>query len=286
MTDTIHRRQDWDLIIKPRSGPFEINLRELWSYRDLLVLLVHRDFVSTYKQTILGPIWFFIQPILTTLTFILVFGQIAGISTEGLPMLLFYMAGVTLWNYFSECLTKTATTFKDNASIFGKVYFPRLIMPFSIVVSNLVRLGIQFSLFLVFWLYYLIFKGNVHPTAYAFLTPLLVLLLGLLALGWGMIISSVTTKYRDLIFLLTFGIQLLMYATPIVYPLSRIGEKYKWLLLANPMTSIVETFRLGFLGKGTFSWGALAYSTGVTLFVLLAGVVIFNRVEKSFMDTV
>jgi len=286
MTDKEISSRDWDLVIKPQSGPFDINIKELWSYRDLLLLLVHRDFVSTYKQTILGPVWFFIQPILTTLTFILVFGQIAGISTDGLPQLLFYMAGITLWNYFSECLTKTATTFKDNANIFGKVYFPRLIMPFSLIVSNLVRLGIQFGLFLLFWLYYLIFKGNVHPTAYALLTPVLVLLLGLLALGWGMIISSVTTKYRDLIFLLTFGIQLLMYATPVIYPLSRIGEKYKWILLSNPMTAIVETFRLGWLGKGTFSWGALGYSAGVTGLVLLLGILIFNKVEKSFMDTV
>ena len=279
--------EKWDLVIKPQSGLFEINFKELWSYRDLLLLLVRRDFIATYKQTILGPIWFFLQPILTTLTFVIIFGRVAGLSTEGVPMVLFYMAGITLWNYFSESLTRTATVFKDNASIFGKVYFPRLVMPLSIVVSNLVKLGIQFSLFLVFWLYFLLIKGNVHPSPYLMLlTPLLVLLLGILGLGFGMIISAMTTKYRDMVFLLTFGIQLLMYATPIIYPLSSIGSKYKWLILANPMSAIIETFRVAFLGKGSFSWGALAYSSGVALVVLLVGTVVFNKVEKSFMDTV
>jgi len=286
MSEVDVQHEEWNLHIKPQSSLFEINFHELWSYRDLLMLLVRRDFVATYKQTILGPIWFFLQPVLTTLTYVIIFGRIAGISTEGIPMILFYMAGITLWNYFSECLNKTATVFKDNANVFGKVYFPRLIMPLSIVVSNLVKLGIQLVLFLGFWLYFLFFKGNVHPTVYIFLTPLLVLLLGLLALGFGMMISAMTTKYRDLIFLLTFGIQLLMYATPIIYPLSSIGLKYKWLILANPMSAIVETFRVGFLGRGSFSWGALAYSSVVTVAVLLFGTLVFNKVEKSFMDTV
>jgi len=280
------KSEEWDLVIKPQSNLFEINFREIWSYRDLLMLLVRRDFVATYKQTILGPIWFFLQPILTTLIFVIIFGRVAGISTDGVPMILFYMAGITLWNYFSESLNKTSTVFKDNANIFGKVYFPRLIMPLSIVVSNLVKLGIQFSLFLIFWLYYLLFKGDIHPTIYVLLTPLLILLLGLLGLGFGMLISALTTKYRDLVFLLTFGIQLLMYATPVIYPLSSIGQKYKWLILANPMSAIVETFRLGFLGKGSFSVGSLAYSTATTLFILFLGTLIFNKVEKSFMDTV
>jgi lipopolysaccharide transport system permease protein len=278
--------EDWDMEIKPHSGLFELNLREIWSYRDLLLLLVRRDFVASYKQTILGPIWFFLQPILTTLTFIVIFGRIAGISTDDVPMILFYLAGITLWNYFSESLVRTSTVFRDNANIFGKVYFPRLIMPLSIIVSNLVKLGIQLSLFLLFWAYFLIFKSNVHPNLYILLTPVLIILLGLLGLGFGMIISALTTKYRDLALLLSFSIQLLMYATPIIYPLSKINPKYKFLLLANPMTSIVETFRMGFLGKGSFSWGSFSYSLTFAVGILLIGIVIFNKVEKSFMDTV
>ena len=278
--------EEWDLVIKPQSSIFEINFKELWSYRDLLVLLVQRDFVATYKQTILGPIWFFLQPILTTLTFVIIFGNVAGLSTDGIPKILFYMAGITLWNYFSESLTRTATVFKDNANIFGKVYFPRLIMPLSIVVSNLVKLGIQLSLFIGFFLFFLIFRGNVHPNWCVLLTPFLVLILGILALGLGMLISAMTTKYRDLVFLLTFGVQLLMYATPIILPLSSISPKYKWLVLANPMSAIVETFRFAFLGKGNFSWDSLAYSSVFALVILFFGMIIFNRVEKSFMDTV
>jgi lipopolysaccharide transport system permease protein len=278
--------QEWNLVIRPQTGLFEINYKEIWFYRDLLVLLVRRDFVATYKQTILGPVWFFLQPILTTLTFVIIFGRVAGLSTEGVPMVLFYMAGITLWNYFSESLTRTATVFKDNANIFGKVYFPRLIMPLSIVVSNLVKLGIQLCLFLLFWLYFFLFKGSVHPNFYLLLTPYLVLLLGFLGLGFGMLISALTTKYRDLVFLLTFGIQLLMYATPIIYPLSKVGPKYRWLLEANPMTSVIETFRVGFLGKGSFSWGAVGYSTAFAFIILMLGTVVFNKVEKSFMDTV
>lgn len=277
--------EKWDLVIKPNSGLFEINIYELWAYRDLLVLLVRRDVVATYKQTILGPIWFFLQPILTTLMFVVVFGRVAQLAPKGVPMILFYMAGITLWNYFSESLSKTATVFKDNANIFGKVYFPRLIMPLSIVVSNLVKLGIQFALFLLFWLFYLIFKEGVHPNVYALLTPLLVVMLGLLGLGFGMLVSAMTTKYRDLVFLLTFGVQLLMYATPIIFPLASI-HKYRWLVLANPMSAIVETFRYGFLGEGYFSWYALLYSAGFTVFIMLVGTVTFNKVEKSFMDTV
>lgn len=280
------QNEHWDHHIKPQTGLLDVNIRELWHYRDLLVLMVRRDFVATYKQTILGPIWFFLQPILTTLTFMLIFGRIAGISTDGLPMILFYMAGITLWNYFSECLTRTATVFKDNANIFGKVYFPRLIMPLSIVVSNLVKLGIQLSLFLCFWIYYLVFKGNVHPNIYILLTPLLVLIMGAQGLGFGLIITAMTNKYRDLIFLLTFGIQLLMYATPVIYPLSKIGPSYRWIVLANPMSSIVETFRFGTLGKGTFNWAQLGYSSGVTIVILVFGILIFNKVEKTFMDTV
>ncbi len=204
-------------------------------------------------------------------------------------MILFYMAGVTLWNYFSECLSRTSTVFKDNSNIFGKVYFPRLIMPLSIVVSNLVKLGIQMSLFMLFWLYYFLYKGNIHPNVYLLLTPLLVLIMGAQGLGFGLIISAMTNKYRDLAFLLTFGIQLAMYATPIIYPISQIGPKYgwlRWLLLANPMSPIVEAFRFGWLGKGTFSWMWLVYSSGITLLILFFGILIFNKVERTFMDTV
>jgi lipopolysaccharide transport system permease protein len=276
----------WTEVIEPEKSIFSVNLKEVWNYRDLLMLLVRRDFVATYKQTILGPIWFFVQPILTTITFAIVFGRIAGVSTDGLPMFLFYMAGVTLWNYFSECLNRTATVFKDNSSIFGKVYFPRLVMPLSIVASNLVKLGIQLLLFILVWGYYLITTDTVHPNASILLFPILILMMGGLGLGLGMIISSLTSKYRDLIFLLTFGVQLLMYATPVIYPLSSIGEKYQWLIMANPMTAIIETFKYGFLGKGYFSVPLLLYSFAFTIIAMVLGVLIFNKVERNFIDTV
>jgi lipopolysaccharide transport system permease protein len=286
MLETTHQEK-WTEIIAPESNLLDLKLREVWKYRDLLVMFVRRDFVATYKQTILGPIWFFIQPILTTLTFTFIFGRIAGLSTDGKPMILFYMAGITLWNYFSECLNKTATVFRDNANIFGKVYFPRLVMPLSIVLSNIVRLGIQFGLFLVFWGYYYFFTtSNVQPHITILLLPLLVVLLAALALGFGMIISAMTTKYRDLIFLLTFGVQLLMYATPIIYPLSSIGENYRWLIQLNPLTSIIETFRYGFLGSGVFNIYSLCYTTVFTLITLGIGTIVFNKVERGFMDTV
>lgn len=283
-----HQQENWTEVIKPQSRLLEIPLKEVWRYRDLLALLVKRDFISVYKQTILGPLWFFIQPILTTLMFVVVFGRIAGISTEGVPQVLFYLAGITVWNYFAECLNKTATVFKDNANIFGKVYFPRLIMPLSIVASNLVKFSIQFFLFLCFWVFYLLqANSNVHPNIYLLLLPVLLFMMAGLALGFGMLISAMTNKYKDLIFLLTFAVQLAMYATPVIYPLSSIANpKYKLLLQANPMTSIVETFRYGFLGSGTFSWGGLLYSFLFTLFILAAGTIVFNKVEKSFMDTV
>jgi lipopolysaccharide transport system permease protein len=284
-TSTLKKEQ-WTEVIAPSRSLLDLRLHEVWRYRDLLMLLVKRDFVATYKQTILGPIWFFLQPILTTLTFTLIFGRIAGLSTDGVPMILFYMAGITLWNYFAECLNRTATVFKDNASVFGKVYFPRLVMPLSIVVSNLVKLGIQFALFLCFWTYFVVTTTSVHPNWAVTLTPLLVLIMGCLGLGFGMIISAMTTKYRDLVFLLTFGVQLMMYATPVIYPLSQIGPKYRWLIMANPMSSIIETFRYAFTGSGTFSVTGLTYSAGFALIVVMLGTVIFNRVERSFMDTV
>ena len=278
--------EEWTEIIEPRTNLMDLGLRDVWRYRDLVMLFVRRDFVSTYKQTILGPIWFFIQPLLTTLTFIVIFGNVAQLSTDGLPMLVFYLAGVTVWNYFAQTLTATSTVFTVNAAIFGKVYFPRLTMPLSIVISNLIRFAIQFGLFLIAWLYYLVIGSKIQPNAYIILTPVLIVVMGLLSLGLGMIFSALTTKYRDLAMLLTFGIQLLMYATPVIYPLSSIPEKYKWLILANPMSSIVETFRYGFLGSGTFSWAYLGYSFVITLVILFIGTITFNKVQKSFTDTV
>ncbi len=280
---------DWDLVIRPRAAILNLNLKEVWHYRDLLVLLVRRDFVSFYKQTILGPLWFFIQPLFTTIIYTFIFGNLAGISTEGLPAPLFYMAGITTWNYFSECLTKTSTVFRDNAGVFGKVYFPRLIMPLSIVISNLIRFGVQMLLFVIMMGYYATKGTNFHFNAHALLFPLLVLQMALLGLGAGMIISALTTKYRDLVFLVTFGIQLLMYTTTVVYPLSEAIKKYptyEWLFSLNPMTSIIETFRFGFLGQGTFSWAALVISGLVTICIAIVGILIFNKVERNFIDTV
>jgi lipopolysaccharide transport system permease protein len=276
----------WSEIIQPSTSLLDLRLRDVWRYRDLVMLFVRRDFVSNYKQTVLGPIWFFIQPLLTTLTYVVIFGNIAKLSTDGAPMIVFYLAGTTVWNYFSQTLTSISTVFTTNAQLFGKVYFPRLTMPLSIVLANLVRFGIQFSLFLACWLFYLIKGSNLHPNWVIMLTPLLVIIMGMLALGLGMIFSALTTKYRDLTMLLTFGIQLLMYATPVIYPLSTLPEKYKWLILANPMSAIVETFRYAFLGSGVFRWEYLAYSTLATCIILALGTVIFNKVEKSFTDTV
>jgi len=278
--------ENWDLIIQADSKLLSLKLRDVWHYRDLLLLLVRRDFVSFYKQTILGPLWFFIQPLFTTITYTFIFGNLAGISTEGLPKPLFYMAGITTWNYFSDCLIKTSTVFKDNANIFGKVYFPRLIMPLSIVVSNLVKFGVQILLFLLLMAYYAAKGAPIHPNICILLTPVLILEMALLGLGAGMIISAMTTKYRDLAFLVSFGIQLLMYATTVVYPLSAAPQKYRFLIEANPMTPIIETFRYGCLGEGSFSWASLATSIIVTLAITLLGTVIFNKVERNFVDTV
>lgn len=281
MTD--YNAHDWE--INADRSLLDLKLKDTWEYRDLLWLLVRRDFVSFYKQTILGPLWFFIQPLFTTIIYTFIFGM-ADISTDGLPRPLFYMAGVTAWNYFADCLTKTSTVFKDNANIFGKVYFPRLIMPLSIVLSNLVRFGVQFILFLGMMLYYVAKGASVAPNEYILLFPILIVLMALLGLGSGMIISALTTKYRDLAFLVTFGVQLLMYGSAVIIPLSSTPAKYKWLIQANPMVNIIETFRYGFLGQGTFSWGAFGYTVAFTLLTLAAGVVIFNRVEKNFVDTV
>lgn len=281
--------KDWDIEIRPASNLLDLKLNDVWHYRDLLLLLVKRDFVSFYKQTILGPLWFFIQPLFTTIIFTFIFGNLAGISTDGLPQPLFYMAGITTWNYFAECLNKTSTVFKDNANLFGKVYFPRLIMPLSIVASNLVRFGVQMLLFLLMMLFYLNTDAHFSPNWQILLFPLLVLLMACLGLGLGMIISAMTTKYRDLTFLVTFGVQLLMYATTVIYPLSTALNKYPtyaWMIEYNPMTPIIETFRYGFLGKGSFSWQNMGYCTTVTFLIMAIGLIVFNKVEKTFVDTV
>ena len=278
--------ENWDLVIQPKSKWYDLRLGEILRYKDLLFLFVRRDFVALYKQTILGPLWFFIQPIITALTFTVIFGNLAKISTDGVPQILFYMCGVTLWTYFSDTLTKTSDTFTANANIFGKVYFPRMIVPLSVVVSNLIKLALQFLLFIGTWVFYLFTTDKVHPNAVLFLVPLLVIIMGFLGLSLGIIISSLTTKYRDLKFLVVFGVQLMMYASPIVYPLSIVPEKYKWLILANPITSIIETFKYAFLGVGEFNWQYLLYSAACTLVLFLMGLIIFHKVEKSFMDTV
>ncbi|HEY9003098.1 MAG TPA: ABC transporter permease [Mucilaginibacter sp.] len=281
--------ENWDIEISPKHSLFDLRLKDTWHYRDLLLLLVRRDFVAFYKQTILGPLWFFIQPAITILIYTLVFSKLANISTNDIPPPLFYLAGTIVWNYFSDCLIKTSTVFKDNAAVLGKVYFPRLIMPLSIVLSNLVRFAVQFILFIILMLYYWGQGFAIASNTVLLLFPVIILLIAALGLGLGMIISAVTTKYRDLAFVVTFGVPLLMYATTVIYPLSVAIAKYPqyaWIIKYNPMTALIETFRYGFLGKGSCSWGLLSYSAGVTAIILLIGIVIFNKVEKTFVDTV
>jgi lipopolysaccharide transport system permease protein len=277
---------EWTRVITPHRSLLSVPLREIWAYRDLLGLLVRRDFVALYKQTILGPLWFVIQPLLTTVVFTLVFGNIAKISTDGAPHIAFYLAGITLWTYFADSLTKTAETFTTNANIFGKVYFPRAIVPLSIVVSNLIKFAIQFAIFLAAVGWYWASGAQVHPNAAVLLLPLLLLVMGMLGLGGGLLISALTTKYRDLRFLLTFAVQLLMYGTPIIYPASALPAKYALLINANPITPIAEAFRYGFLGSGSLNAGQLAYSAIAATAVLAVGLVVFNQVEQTFMDTV
>jgi lipopolysaccharide transport system permease protein len=278
--------QDWDLEIKPHSSVFNLHLKDVWAYRDLLWLLVRRDFVSFYKQTIFGPLWFFIQPIFTTLIYTIIFSNLAKISTNGAPPPLFYMAGTIAWNYFADSLNKTSTVFRDNASIFGKVYFPRLIMPISIIFSNLVKFGIQLFLFVILLVYYILTGYKIEPNWFILLFPFIILIMALLGLGLGLIITALTTKYRDLIFLVTFGVQLLMYATPVIYPLSAAPEKYRHIIALNPLSGLVETFRYGFLGTGQFYLGAFIYSIIASIVIFVLGLVVFNRVEKNFVDTI
>jgi lipopolysaccharide transport system permease protein len=278
-------QQQWTETIESNHSLFDLKLKEVWRYKDLVYMFVKRDFVAEFKQTILGPIWFFINPIFTTVVYVVIFGNIAGLSTDGAPKVLFYLAGVTLWNYFSNCLTRTSSVFRDNASIFGKVYFPRLVMPLTIVISNLMKFGVQFALFISFLIYYII-KGEVQPNIWILATPFIIVLMAAFALGTGMIFSALTTKYRDLQMLLGFGISLFMYATPVIYPLSSLTGIWKEIALYNPLTGIFECFKYGWLGVGDFSVTILLSSTVLIFIILAIGTLIFNKVEKGFMDTV
>lgn len=278
--------ETWTTVIKPKDKLLHVDFQEIWQYRDLWSMFVRRDIVTQYKQTILGPLWYFIQPALTTIMYMVVFGGIAKIPTDGLPQPLFYLAGIVCWQYFADCLNKTSSTFIANQHIFGKVYFPRLVVPLATVSSNLVRMGIQFLLFVAVYLYYLVLGVEVRPTVYVLLLPLLIVMLAGLALGFGILISSMTTKYRDLTFLFSFIVQLWMYATPVIYPLSTISPDKQWIMALNPVTSIIEAFKYGSMGFATFSWGHLAYSFGFMVIMLGVGIIVFNKVQRSFMDTV
>ncbi|KIA84923.1 ABC transporter permease [Kaistella solincola] len=278
-------QQTWTETIESSHSLFDLKLKEVWRYKDLVYMFVKRDFISSFKQTILGPIWFFINPIFTTVVYLVVFGNIANLSTDGAPKILFYLAGVTLWNYFSTCLTSASNVFTSNAGIFGKVYFPRLVMPLTIVISNLMRFGVQMVLFIAVWLYYY-FQGAVQPNMWILATPFLILLMAAFALGMGMIFSSLTTKYRDIQMLLGFGVSLFMYVTPVIYPLSALPERFKVIAYYNPLSGIFECFKYGWIGVGEFSGPMLLISTAIIFFLLAVGTVIFNKVEKGFMDTV
>lgn len=272
-------------IITAKRRWFDIDLKELWHYRDLILLFVRRTFVSQYKQTILGPAWAVIQPLFTTVIFTVIFGNIAGLAPGGVPTFVFYLAGSIAWTYFSGCLTATASTFTANASVMGKVYFPRLVMPVATVISQLISFAIQFLFFLLFFAYYVV-TGNVAPNLYLLLTPLLILQMACLGLGFGIIISALTTKYRDLAMLVSFGVQIWMYLTPVAYDISMIPDRLLPVYMLNPMTPVINTFRYGFLGTGNFDAGYYLVSWAVTVVVLFLGVILFNRVEKTFMDTV
>ena len=277
--------QDWDLVIKGHTSLFDLRLGELWNYRDLLVLFVRRDFVTVYKQTILGPLWFFIQPLLTTITFTIIFGNVAQLSTDGAPKLVFYMAGITLWSYFSTCLTSVSGVFNTNAGIFGKVYFPRLIMPLTIVISNLMKFFVQFLLFIGFVIYFTM-QDQITPNNWILLTPFIIILMALISMGIGLILSAMTTKYKDLNHLIGFGIQLFMYATPVIYPSSSVPENYAWIVNLNPLVGLFDYMRYAYLGVGSFSLQTLVYPILFSIGILFLGVLIFNKTQKTFMDTV
>jgi len=282
-----NKEVDWDIVIKPANTGFKIDFKSLWQYRDLIKMFVVRDFIAIYKQTVLGPLWHFVQPILTTLTFVFIFGNVAGISTDGLPKILFYMSGIILWGYFSEGLKKTSNIFIANSHLFGKVYFPRLIMPISVIFSSLVSFAVQLIMFLVFWTYYYFFTDTPPTVGWQIaLFPLLIVIMALIGLGFGIFVSSLTTKYRDLGFLVGFGTQLLMYLSPVIYPLSTVGGGLKYVILANPMTPVIETFRIGVLGTGTFSWFYLGYSFAFAILIFISSIYLFNKVERNFTDTI
>lgn len=277
--------EHWDSVIESKQSLFDINFKELWHYRDLLVLFVRRDFVTVYKQTILGPLWFFIQPLLTTITFTVIFGNVAQLSTDGAPKVVFYMAGITLWNYFSTCLTTVSGVFNTNAGIFGKVYFPRLIMPLTIVISNLMKFGVQFLLFSSFVVYFTL-QHQIQPNNWILLTPVIIILMALISMGIGLILSSMTTKYKDLNQLIGFGVQLFMYATPVIYPSSSVPPAYQWVVELNPLVGLFDYMRYAYLGVGTFSIAELVYPTLFSIVILFLGVLVFNKTQKTFMDTV
>ncbi len=278
----------WDLVIQPKTSLFDLNLRDVWRYRDLMLLFVRRDFVAQYKQTILGPLWHLIQPALTTIMFLLVFGKIANIPTDGIPPVLFYMSGITIWNYFSACITNTSNTFVANAGIFGKVYFPRLVLPLSVVLSNIAKLGIQMTLLLGVMVWYALFGNTPFHFGWSWLLlPILVVLMAGIGLGLGIIISSLTTKYRDFTVLIGFAVQLLMYATPVAYPLSFLkGKSFAPLIEWNPLSAVVEGFRFALFGQAGFDIASLVYPFVFMIVVLFVGTVIFSKVERTFMDTV
>lgn len=279
-------KEDFDLVVTPQRHLLDINFGDIWRYRDLLRMFIKRDIITVYKQTVLGPIWFFVQPIMTTLIYMVVFGSIANISTNGIPQPLFYMAGIVLWNYFQDCFNSTSDTFTANANLFGKVYFPRLIVPLSKISSGLIKFFIQLSLFIVLYIYYIIKGTVISPNISLLLVPVFIATMAILALGAGIIFTSLTTKYRDLKFLIVFGVQLLMYATPIIYPITAVPAKIAPFIKANPITYIIEGFKYSLFGQGYFSVAGILYSIGFSIVILLLGVIIFNRTERSFMDTV
>ena len=279
--------KEWTMIIRPQEKLWKVNLGEIWAYRDLIELFVKRNIITVYKQTLLGSLWYLIQPVLTVIMNMVVFGGIAHMSTDGVPQALFYLAGNVCWFYFSDCLNQTSSTFLANQGIFGKVYFPRMVVPISTVISNLLRFGVQLGLFVAMYLYFFIKGTDVCPNWTILTVPILVVMMAGLGLGFGILISSLTTKYRDLTILFTFVVQLWMYATPIVYPISMVtSEKLRTIIMLNPMTSIIEAFKYATLGQGYFSWGALSYSFAFMSILLVWGIVVFNKVQRSFMDTV
>ncbi len=282
----MEQTNDWTLVIKPRKKWLDLDIKGIWRYRDLLYMYVKRDIITLYKQTILGPLWFFIQPVFTTVMYMFVFGGLAGISTDGAPQPLFYLSGIMMWNYFSACFNASSNVFVSNAGIFGKVYFPRLVVPLSGIISNLIKMLIQLLLFVIVYIYYIAIGTTLSVNWTIILFPFLIFLIAFHGMSWGLIITSLTTKYRDLNQFVTFGLQLFMYATPVIYPLSAASEKYKFLLEINPLTPIFEAFKYSCMGCGSLDWGGLLYSTIFMIITLSFAVIIFNRVERNFMDTV